>query len=208
MVQDYPKMKIALRAWLEGRGYYKAIRAMNFAEKLHNGKRKDGSHEFSHQVSQALYAITMIDSFLFPEETLCVIFLHDTVEDKGVTEKQLIQLFGEVVAKATIKMSKVVEGVKIPNDIYYKNMEDCPITTAAKSIDRVHNLMTMFGGFKLEKQVEYIQETIEKVVPMAKEGKRNFPEQTAIYENIKFTMTCMVQIYSNFHKLLQINVNQ
>lgn len=208
MEQDYLKMKIALRAWLEGRGYYKAICAMNFAEKLHNGTRKDGSPEFSHQVSQALYAITMNHCFLHPEETLCVIFLHDIVEDKNVTKKQLIELFGEVVADATIKMSKVVEGVRIPDDIYYKNMENCPITTVAKSIDRVHNLMTMFGGFKLEKQVQYIQETLEKVVPMAKAGKRNFPEQTPVYENIKFVMTNQVQIYSNFHKLLQVSVNQ
>jgi hypothetical protein len=72
MEQNYEKMKIALRAFLQGRKYYKALRAMDFAENLHTGVRKDGAPEFSHQVSQALYAITMIDLLMFPEETICV----------------------------------------------------------------------------------------------------------------------------------------
>jgi len=199
MKQDYEKMKIALRAWLEGRRYYKAMRAMNFAEKLHNGTRKDGSPEFSHQVSQALYLITMIDNVLYPEETICVVFLHDTVEDKDVTYEQLLEMFGKMVADATIKMSKVVKGVRIPDNIYYAGMEDCPIVTVAKPIDRIHNLMTMLGGFKPEKQKSYIEETLEKVVPLAKTGRRNFPEQTAVYENVKFVMTNQIQLYNALH---------
>jgi len=72
MKQDYEKMKIALRAFLQGRKYYNALRAMDFAEKRHTGIRKDGAPEFSHQVTQALYAITMVDLLMFPEATICV----------------------------------------------------------------------------------------------------------------------------------------
>lgn len=202
MTQDYYKMKIALRAWLEGRKYYKALKAMNFAEKLHNGTRKDGSPEFSHQVSQALYAITIIDCFIYPEETLCVIFLHDTVEDKGVTEKTLLEMFGKIVADATILMSKVVDGIKIPDAIYYGRMGDCPIVTLTKPIDRIHNLMTMLEGFKPEKQVTYTQESVDDVVPVVKTGKRNFPQQTSAYENIKFVMTNQIRLYKAKNKYL------
>lgn len=196
MKQDYEKMKIALRAFLQGRKYYNALRAMDFAENLHTGLRKDGQPEFSHQVSQALYAITMIDLLIFPEETICVIFLHDTIEDVGVTHKQVVELFGKVVGDATLKMSKVVDGIRIPDDIYYKILATCPIASIAKGFDRVHNLMSMLGGFKPDKRVSYIQETLEKTVPMLKTGRRQFPEQQPVYENIKFVMTNQIQLYN------------
>lgn len=201
MEQNYEKMKIALRAWLEGRGYYKAITAMNFAEKLHNGIRKDGAPEFSHQVSQALYAITLIDKLMYPEETLCVIFLHDTIEDKGTTHKQLLEIFGTIVADATLRMSKVVGGLRIPDDIYYKGLEDCPIASAAKGFDRFHNLFTMLRGFKPEKRKTYVEETLDKTVPMLKIARRNFPEQTSVYENIKLIMTAQIQLYNEINRL-------
>lgn len=195
MKQDYKKMKIVLRGWLEGRGYYKALAAMNFAEKKHNGTRKDGSPEFSHQVSQALYLITIIDCIQYPEDALCVVFLHDIIEDKNVSYKQLKKLFGKRVAKATRRMSKFVDGVRIPDDIYYSKMENCPIVTITKPIDRVHNLMTMLKGFKPEKQVTYVEETLAEVIPVLKAGRRNFPRQTSAYENIKFVMTNQIQLY-------------
>lgn len=195
MKQDYEKMKIALRAFLQGRKYYKALRAMDFAERLHDGIRKDGAPEFSHQVSQALYAITMVDLLMFPEETLCVIFLHDTIEDKDTTHKELVEFFGQAVADATLKMSKIVDKTRIPDDIYYKVLATCPIASIAKGFDRVHNLMTMLGGFKPEKRASYIEETLEKTVPMLKIGRRSFPEQEAVYENIKFVMTNQIQLY-------------
>ncbi len=121
--------------------------------------------------------------------------MHDVVEDYDVTYDTLVKLFGERVAKATIRMSKVVKGVKTPNDIYYKDMTECPITSAAKGCDRVHNLMTMVGGFKPEKQSSYIDETMEFTVPMLKEARRNFPEQEPLYENIKFVMTNQITLY-------------
>ena len=206
MTQNYDKMKIALRAFLQGRKYYKALRAMDFAEQRHNGTRKDGQPEFSHQVSQALYAITMVDLLMFPEETICVIFLHDIIEDKDVTHKELVELFGSVIGDATLKMSKVVDGMRIPDDIYYKVLATCPIASVAKGFDRVHNLMTMLGGFKPEKQKSYIQETLEKTVPMLKTGRRSFPEQQPVYENIKFVMTNQIQLYNAMHASIEMLV--
>jgi (p)ppGpp synthase/HD superfamily hydrolase len=206
MTQNYDKMKIAIRSWMDGRKYYKAIRAMNFAEKLHQGTRKDGQPEFSHQVSQLCYARTMVDNLLFPEETLCVIALHDVVEDCNITHKELVELFGSVIGDATLKMSKVVDGMRIPDDIYYKVLATCPIASVAKGFDRVHNLMTMLGGFKPEKQKSYIQETLEKTVPMLKTGRRSFPEQQPVYENIKFVMTNQIQLYNAMHASIEMLV--
>lgn len=206
MEQNYEKMKIALRGILQGRKFYKALRAMDFAENLHNGVRKDGQPEFSHQVSQALYAITLLDSLIYPEETICVIFLHDIIEDKDVTYKELVELFGILVGNATLKMSKVVNGLRIPDEIYYDGLSTCPIASPAKGFDRVHNLMTMLGGFKPEKRVSYIEETLDKTIPMLKKSRRNFPEQYSVYENIKFVMTNQIQLYNALNNEIQKNL--
>lgn len=195
MRQDYTKQKIAIRAWMEGRGFHVAIKAMNFAEKYHNGTRKDGQLEFSHQVSQACYARTMERYMLHPEAVLACIFLHDTVEDYNVSYETLVELFGLQIADAVIKMSKVIKGVKIPVETYFTTLATCPIASLSKGFDRVHNLLTMVGGFKPEKQSEYLDETLGDIVPMLKEARRTHTSQEPIYENIKFVMTNQVILY-------------
>jgi (p)ppGpp synthase/HD superfamily hydrolase len=195
MKEDYGKMKIALRNWLLGKGYYKAVEAMAFAEKYHNGLRKDGNHEFSHQVSQACLARTLEHLFVFKEEIFIVIFLHDICEDKGISFEQIGRMFGPIVEKAVRLMTKVYQGVKVPNDIYYANMSECEIASVCKGFDRIHNLMSMLGGFKVEKRVSYIEETLDFTVPMLKLARKLFPSQEGVYENIKFIMTNQVNLY-------------
>ncbi len=121
--------------------------------------------------------------------------MHDVVEDYDVTYDTLVKLFGVQIADAVMKMSKVIKGVKVPAEIYFPNLATCPIASAAKGCDRVHNLMTMVGGFKPEKQSSYIDETMDFVVPMLKEARRTFPEQEPLYENIKFVMTNQIILY-------------
>ncbi len=195
MKEDYEKMKIALRYWLLGKGYYKAVEAMAFAEKFHNGTRKDGQHEFSHQVSQANVARTLIHHFNFKEEVFIVIFLHDICEDKGISYEEIEAKFGIVVKNAVRLMTKVYQGIKIPNEQYYTAMAECEIASICKGLDRVHNLMSMLNGFKPEKRMSYIEETKQFTIPMLKLARRNFPFQEGAYENIKFIMTNQIQLY-------------
>ena len=200
MEENYAKQRIALRYWLIGRGYYKAAEAMAFAEKFHNGKRKDGSEEFSHQVSIAQLARTLVDNFNFKEEVFIVIFLHDICEDKGISYEEIEKRFGSISANAVKRMTKEYQGVKISNEQYYGTMCECEITSICKGFDRVHNLMSMLNGFKLEKRISYIKETLEYTIPMLKRAKRNFPHQENVYENIKFIMTNQIQLYDALNK--------
>jgi (p)ppGpp synthase/HD superfamily hydrolase len=202
MKEDYAKMKIAIRYWLIGRKYYNAVKALDFAESYHTGIRKDGQPEFSHQISQANYCRVFDELLDFPEETFCVIFLHDILEDYDVTYEQLLELFGVVVADATLKMSKIRNGVKIPNDIYYVEMLTCPIASLAKGVDRLHNLFTMVGGFTSEKQISYINETLEYVVPLLKKARRNFHKQEGVFHNIKYIITVHVTLYGKLNESL------
>ena len=206
MKEDFEKMRIALRYWLIGKEYYKAVEAMDFAEQHHTGLRKDGSPEFSHQVSQASLARTLIHSIRYKEELFITIFLHDTPEDASLSFEEVDNKYGSLVGRAVRLMTKVYRGVKTPNEVYYnnftKNEPECEVASVAKGLDRVHNLMSMIGGFKPEKQVSYIQETLDFTVPMLKKAKRNFPHQENVYENIKFIMTNQVQLYNALNKEL------
>jgi len=90
----------------------------------------------------------------------------------------------------------VINGVKIPAVTYFANLATCPIASLAKGFDRVHNLLTMVGGFKPEKQSEYLKETMEEIVPTLKEARRTHVSQEPIYENIKFVMTNQTILYN------------
>ena len=132
MEQNYEKMKIALRYWLHGKGYTKALEAMALAEKIHNGKRKDGSPEFSHQVSMVSYAITITCSFKDEEDLICILFLHDAPEDYDLSYWEMENKFGAVVADGAMKMSKICDGSNIGNITYYDNLGKSALTSIAK----------------------------------------------------------------------------
>lgn len=200
MMENYYKMKVGLRYWLIGQKFYKAVEAMNFAESHHNGKRKDNSPEFSHQVSQAHLARTLVHHLRYKEEIFIVIFLHDICEDKDVSFEEMEHMFGPIVARALKLITKVYRGVKTPNDVYYPRMTECEITSFCKCVDRIHNLTSMLGGFTPQKRVSYVQETIEYTIPMLKSAKRKFPDQEAAYENLKFIINSQIQLYNALDK--------
>ena len=162
--------------------------------------RKNGDHEFSHQVSQVALALTLLEHFEHPEDLICIIFLHDICEDYHVPFDTIRDLFGQRVRNGVFLMSKEYKEagktIEVDNDVYYERLANDPIASIAKGFDRVHNLMTMLGGFSQSKIKEYIEETLEKTVPMLKIARRKFPEQNGAYENIKFIMTNQVQLYN------------
>lgn len=182
---SYDKMRVALRYWLLGKGYVRALKAMEFAAARHTGVRKDGTPEFSHQVWQAQYLRTIAQGLTHPEETFCTVFLHDVVEDHPVPLQEIAERFGPEVAGPVDRMSKVVLGVRKPTDAYFEAMSACPIASVAKGIDRVHNHGSMLGAFSPAKMASYLEETDADILPMLKKARRRFPEQEAIYENVR-----------------------
>lgn len=205
MKVNYEKNIIALRYWLQGKKYFKALEALELGLSIHTGVRKDGkTREFEHMVVQALYAKTAIDNLLYPEETLIVILLHDSVEDYDwVTYDMLEDKFGSFVADAIFRMSKKISGIKKSDEQYFDEISKCPICSFAKPVDRFHNLSSMDGVFSLEKQIEYIAEAEERIIPLAKAGRRKFPSQEPAYENIKLVLNQIIALYESMHEVIK-----
>lgn len=206
MKVNYEKNLIALRYWLQGRKYYKALEALDLGLSVHTGLRKDGkTREFEHMVVQALYVKTVIDNLLYPEETIIVTLLHDSVEDYDLSYDFLSKKFGTLSTDAIFKMSKKIKGIKKSEDHYFEEMASCPICSFAKPVDRFHNLSSMDGVFTLEKQIQYIAEAEEKIIPLAKSGRRLFPSQEPAYENIKLILNQQISLYRSLHVFWEQN---
>jgi (p)ppGpp synthase/HD superfamily hydrolase len=199
-MNKFQKRKLVLRQQLIGAKYTDALVAMEFAEKHHTGTRKDGvTPEFDHQVSIALYALTL-PFMRFREEIIATIFLHDVREDYGITHAEIVALFpedpakGERIAQAVDRMTKTFRGqVRDETDLFALMAAD-PIASIAKGCDRIHNLQSMVGVFSPEKQQSYVEEARALFLPMLKTARRNFAYQVHAYENIKFVLVSQMEL--------------
>jgi (p)ppGpp synthase/HD superfamily hydrolase len=201
-MNKFEKKILVLRSKLAGpdpaSSYSDALACMEFAASYHTGKRKGGDPEFDHQISIALYALTL-PYLEYREEVICTIMLHDIREDYGITDAEIMALFsdaakGRRVADAVDAMTKVWRGEKRDEKVLFERMGANVIASIAKGCDRIHNQQTMLGVFSKEKMIGYIDETITLFFPMLKSARRNFPKQNAAYENIKFVLNSQIEL--------------
>lgn len=188
MTPEYEKQKTLLRGILEGAGMYRALQAMKFGESRHTGIRKDGKPEFSHQIAMGLHARCFFPFLEDPEEVVLLIMLHDIFEDELAGFDELASSFGEKSASRCVHISKVRNGQKLSNDVYYSDLHTDPTVSVAKGFDRAHNLSTMFGAFEPRKMLQYLQETRQHTLPMLKLARQTHVRQMVVYEAIKHTI--------------------
>jgi (p)ppGpp synthase/HD superfamily hydrolase len=205
------KKLAVLRQLLIGKGYFRALRALELAQSYHTGIRKDGvTPEFDHQLSIALYVITLPD-LIYREATIAAVLLHDISEDYSVSRLEIINLFlpidGEfaiLVADGVEHVTKKYRGWVKDEDVLFEAMSEHPIASIVKPADRSHNLQTMVGVFTVEKQVAYIDFAEKRVLPMMKIARRKFPEQTMAYENMKHVIKGQIELIRSIHKAMGI----
>lgn len=196
---DYEKLRTAMRYWLLGAGWHTALKAMEMGLEHHDGDRKNGNPEFSHQMFQAQYARTL-PSLMFPEETLAVIFLHDIVEDHDVPISTIHAEFGEMIGNGVDLMSDVdAQGKERPPELYYPAMVASPLASLAKGIDRMHNFQSMLGVFDMAKQQRYIEETREHILPMMKAARKKYTQQEPAYQNVKHVLLTQMDLIRAMH---------
>jgi (p)ppGpp synthase/HD superfamily hydrolase len=200
-VTSFAKREISLRYWLQGAGYFDALRAMEFGSRYHTGVRKDGvTPEWDHQVSIAHYVRTLAHSLIHPENTISVVFLHDVREDYGVSHEEIVSMFGVQVAQAVDAMTKTFRGHKRPEALVFEQIAADPIASIAKGADRIHNFNSMVGVFNTAKQLAYIQEAETWFMPMIKHARRLHVRQEPAYENIKTVLRSQINLIQAIHK--------
>lgn len=196
-MESHKKRRLVMRTFLRGSKYWTALEAMELASAHHVGFRKNGvTPEFDHQVSIAHYLCTLLPSLQFPEETLCVAFLHDVREDYGLSDDEIRVPFGPRVADAVARMTKTFRGVKADPNALFAEMACCPVASIAKLADRIHNFQSMVGVFTPAKQRLYIEECVTYFMPMAKKAQERFPRQDAAYENAKHVLKSQIALIS------------
>lgn len=186
---QYEKIKLSLRYYLLGKGWYTAVAALEFGESVHTGTRKDGvTPEFEHQVRIAHYLRTL--DLMYPEQTIAAGLLHDVREDYNIPDYELVRRFGQEITTACIILDK--NGKE--KAAYFREIAGNPLTSPVKGGDRIHNLQTMVGVFKREKQLSYVAEVKDEFFPMLKDARRSFPQQERAYENIKHMLESQLEL--------------
>ena len=195
---DFNKQFISLKFYLLGKRYFQALKALDFAKSYHTGKRLDNAPEFQHQVQIALYLITLKD-IANEELVLTVALLHDVMEDYDISREEMESRFGKVTADKVWLLTKFYKGEKKDLKKYFAAIALDPEASLAKGADRINNIQSMQGAFNFEKQKSYTAEVLERFLPMLKEAKYHFPEQSAAYFNIIHMLKSQVELLNALH---------
>ena len=228
---EYGKLKGKIRGIIDGlilsgvnENWAKVYTLFNFAASVHNGTRKGGDPEFSHQLNMVAYTFSMFSrSNVLSNDDLAVlvalIIMHDVPEDYynefecfvknefggrvyndanpgSVTGYQvgIADDFYSEVLNLSVMMSRVdfYSGNKLSNKEYYARLRSNPFTSFAKAIDRIHNLSTMIGVMKPTRIKEYLNESVDFVLPMIKDSSRKYPMFAQHYEQLKSNMNLLI----------------
>lgn len=197
IIEQFQKDRSAIKNILRGKEFFQALKAMDFAEQLHTGVRKDGvTPEFDHQVQIAL-TVEDLHHLIYPEETFATVFLHDVVEDYNIGIDTIDRQFGQRVGNAVWRLTKKTRATTKSAEGYFEEMATDPIASIVKGADRDHNFQSMPGVFTLQKQLDYIAEAEGYILPMLKVARSRFPEQTRSYFALKRLM--IIQIKRDRH---------
>ena len=200
VIREYGAFSAAVRDWVQFIGFDRAIKAHDVGAQYHTGLRKDGTNpEFSHQQSQALYILSLLQSGFYPlidpEGCVALTFLHDLPEEHGINFSELSQEVGEDIASCAFRMAKTYRGqpVYASTEDYYKALSGDPVASIVKCADRIHNLATLVGAFSPEKAREYLLETRTHYPKMIARAKELFPKQKAAYSAMERMISVLCQ---------------
>lgn len=197
----FEKLKASSKHWLLGKAesnpsFYEVIESMRIAEKFHNGKRKGGEHEFSHQLNIFSYLRSLVSHYDSDKQIkiLCTALLHDAVEDYPECLELLREKVSSDVVDLAIRMSKVTPDGKMSNEKYYAMLEADPLSAMVKGVDRIHNLSTAMV-FDNERLLRYIKETEEFVIPLMSRCRKEYYTMGNEFELLHQTLSILIQIY-------------
>lgn len=85
-----------------------AFMAMEFAREVHkNQVRKYTENPYADHLAEVAGVVSTIHA---EEEVIATAWLHDCIEDQGVTREDLVEKFGQIVASGVYLLSDLEEG--------------------------------------------------------------------------------------------------
>jgi hypothetical protein len=206
---QYEREKTALKYYLIGRNFSKAIKALGFVERIEfrlkeeERFRKDKvTPSLHHQLRIALSVTQLCD--LTPEQEELVIIaalLHDIMEDHGVSSEELISWFGKEVADIIWKLTKKFAGTHKSKEEYARDLAICCIAALVKGLDRLDNLCNMIGVFTIPKMVQYTDEAEKVFLPMLKTASKLYPELMRTFTGVSQQMKRQIKITQQYIKM-------
>ena len=119
--------------------------------------------------------------------------LHDVCEDCGVSLQELP--VNDTVRRGVQLMTFYImdgETKEIATKRYYNMLIESKEAVITKLIDRCHNVSSMAGIFSIEKLKSYIDETRTYVLPLLRQAKDHFPEESDRLFTLKYHITSAV----------------
>jgi len=182
-----------LHDYFVSKNFQAGLKAKALALEYHVNKRKDGAPEFTHQMYIAWHAVhNLIPHVRYKEELLIGILLHDTVEDyyDRISFEDLEHEFNSIVIDMLRPVTKPRGFSKTLEEYeaYYAAIAENRDSILIKAADRIHNLLTMVNVFTLTRQIEYIQEVEDFIIPMLKEARHRYFEYADAYYSVQKTL--------------------
>lgn len=176
---DSSKMYTYLKGYAMGLGWTDTLSALAFARTAHkNQLRKGGEPYIVHPLTVACHAVALN---LKEDSLIAAAILHDVVEDCGVKcgELPVSDYTKDVVHRLTH-----IKGE--PLGPYYREIGESRTASMVKLLDRCDNVSTMAGVFTEAKIRQYIQETRDFVLPLLRQAKDQWPEESNALFVIKY----------------------
>lgn len=169
---NYLKTYLFIKGFAIGKQYNNTLKALALSMRSHeNQKRKSGEPYIIHPLRVCSQLISV---GIYDDVTLASALLHDTFEDCGVNEHEVVD-----ICKIDKEVSNIVALLTkqkgISEEVYYQKIKENPKALIIKLSDRCNNISTM-QPFSLDKMQEYINETNEYIIPLCKYGKSYYPE--------------------------------
>lgn len=149
----------------------KVKQAYRFADEMHLGQMRQSGEPY---ISHPLAVAEICADWKLDAQAMMAAFLHDVMEDQGVTKEELIQRFGAPVATLVDGLSKL-DKLQFQNRVeaQAENFRKMLLAMAhdvrviiVKLADRLHNMRTL-GSMSMERKHRIALETMEVYVPIA-----------------------------------------
>lgn len=164
-------------------------RAFAVAQAAHAGQARDNGDPY---ITHPLAVANILAGFHLDTASIITALLHDTIEDTGVTQKELREQFGDTVAELVDGVTKLTR-LELQSD-RTKQAENFRKLVLAMSrdirvllvklADRLHNMRTLHYVQRLDRRQRIARETMEIYAPLA--GRIGMDKVKVELQNLSF----------------------